>query len=63
MSSAQIWYLAVCQNCGQPGRPLPQPFTVEDERDRWAQAHSEATGHDVLLIKQTKGETGKHIEE
>lgn len=57
---SKIWYLAVCSTC-QPR--LPQPFELEDERDRWAQEHTDSTGHDVLLIKQTLGERDKDIEQ
>lgn len=57
---SEIWYLAVCNTCTPL---LPMPFLLEDERDRWAKEHTDGTGHDVLLVKQTKGETGKHIEQ
>lgn len=52
--------MAVCSTC-QPR--LPQPFELEDERDRWAQEHTDSTGHDVLLVKQTIGERDKDIEQ
>lgn len=38
------FYLAICHGCDPD---WPQPFYDEAERDRWADAHAEATGHTV----------------
>jgi hypothetical protein len=40
------FYLAVCEQCGAD---LPVPFYDEDERDRWAEAHENATDHEVAV--------------
>lgn len=38
-----MWYLATCVECGD----MVQPFRYPDERNWWADAHEEATGHHV----------------
>ena len=44
-----IWYLAICLDCTPV---LPQPFSIEQERDDWLDAHVAGTGHDVKAITQ-----------
>ncbi len=50
----ETWYLATCQECGEPGRPLPQPFTDYHERAKWARAHRAATGHMVEYSEEQR---------
>lgn len=45
------WYLAICADC----KPLlPQPFSVEKERDEWADQHAEGTGHRVERVEERR---------
>jgi len=42
------WFFALCADC----EPLAeQPFRSVDERDAWAHAHHEATGHSVVTVE------------
>jgi len=45
-AEAKIFYLLLCCDCGDPGRPLPIAFGSAAERGKWASEHTEATGHD-----------------
>jgi hypothetical protein len=47
----QVWYLAICQDCTPV---LPQPFSDEGERDRWAEAHRAATGDRVWTAMEVR---------
>ena len=46
----KTWYIARCENCVPP-RNLP--FSVEYDRDEWAEDHVGATGHPVSLSEET----------
>ena len=46
MGRADIFYLLLCLECADGNLPLPQPFSDQAERGRWASAHTKATGHD-----------------
>lgn len=43
-AKVRLWFMATCTNC-EP--VLGIPFTNEDERDTWKDAHSQGTGHFV----------------
>ncbi len=40
-----VYYTAVCKGCFPEGRTVP--FSDEHDRNEWAAAHHEATGHEV----------------
>jgi hypothetical protein len=44
----RVWFVAVCCDC-EPQSPKPMPFLKVAERDAWADAHRESTGHRVEL--------------
>lgn len=50
LETPQTWYILACRQCGNPGRPLPVPFTSPAERGRWAAGHTRATGHDQWIV-------------
>lgn len=52
------WYLAICVGGCQP--VLPTPFRDLAERDGWATAHQEATGHKVERDVERRGDTTEH---
>jgi hypothetical protein len=45
------FFLAICQDCTPI---LPQPFYDEAERDKWAAAHREATGHRIVSAEERR---------
>jgi hypothetical protein len=44
LEDPMTWYIAERQDCDPV---LPQPFRSASDRDAWADAHSQATGHSV----------------
>lgn len=44
MPKNKTFYIATCLGCHPI---LPQPFSSESERDKWADAHTEGTRHAV----------------
>lgn len=54
MSEPEVFFLLVCRDCGDPERPLPQPFSSQAERGRWAAEHTRATGHDRWIVTEER---------
>ena len=51
MPEIETWYLAVCLTCTPL---LPMPFIDRAERDEWAVAHRDGTGHAVHLTEERR---------
>lgn len=47
-----VWHLALCRDCTPH---LPQPFRDETQRDEWATAHRNGTGHRVERVVEVDG--------
>lgn len=42
----RVWYMAICGECS---RALAQPFSNEEDRSAWVQAHETVPDHRVQL--------------
>lgn len=48
---SEIFFLLVCRECGNPGKPLIMPFGSAADRGKWASEHTRATGHDRWWVQ------------
>ena len=51
-----VFYLAICHDCGRggDGEPVKVPFLAAADRDEWANAHK-TTGHLVVREVELRG--------
>ena len=47
-----VFYLLVCRECGNGD--LVMPFSGQEERGKWAAAHTRGTGHNHWLVTDTR---------
>jgi hypothetical protein len=52
-AASREFYLLVCRECGSGD--LVMPFGSQEERGRWAGAHTRGTGHDRWFVTDTAG--------
>lgn len=51
MPESGVFYLLVCRECGNGD--LVMPFGSQEERGKWAGAHTRGTGHDRWFVTDT----------